>query len=259
MNPTYSYRRALFLYVLIMATNISSGQAQPKKPQVVPIPSQVQLMQDQQSVQELSAFANRYSAQVDEYVIEVKNEIETIDSQKLEYLKQIQSLEKKFQQTPQLASVGKTDLANLHTRIHEGDLRKQQGIQNINTALAWVNYVRQQLNNLKYSITQDQQQVAVDLQLQRDVMEQQRQIEGLRKMEANQPNSTYSAPGYDDYDYGNGASGNRVPNTRFNNRNNNSAAGGGGSTPGGVGEGMRGEGARGGGGGAARSGGGGRR
>src|SRR5271163_3439864 len=119
MNTTHRYKQRFFLSSLIMAANIGPVQAQYSGPYTMPIPSQVQLMNDQQNVQQLESSAERYTAQVNEYITEIKNEIGIINAHDQEYLRQIQLIEKKAQHTPHITNAEKTELSALRAKIHD--------------------------------------------------------------------------------------------------------------------------------------------
>lgn len=247
MNLIHRYEQMFLLCLLVVAVTIGPVLAQYARPQILPIPSQSQIMRDQQNVQQLAAFADHYNAQVYEYTIEITNGIEAIDAQNREYLIQIQSAENEIKKSG-ATRAKKKELSTLHAKIQNNNLLKEQGIKNINTARAWQNYVRAQVNNARYSITQDQRQVSSDMQLAQTRTDQHVWDEDLRRIEANRSNGYYPiAPEYDYDNYGDGPSyGNRYPRGRYNNRAY--GHGGGGARGGG--------GVRSGGGGGARAGGG---
>jgi hypothetical protein len=200
MNTFSRNTVCVILFTLLISDN--AGKAQVLEPGVGPSPNQAQLMLDQQKYENLNDYADKYNSQVNDYVTKIQGQVAAIDAQQKIYLQQSQSLEKKIHDNPGQSSTEKAELASLHTKIHEEDLLKQQAAKNIKTSQAWVNYVRAQVGNAQYSVSEDQQQVADDALRVQNALEDRGRRAALDEMIRQGTLNQYFPGDYYDYGYG---------------------------------------------------------
>jgi hypothetical protein len=159
-------------------------------------------------------------------------------------------LDKKITDNPVQASTSRNELTKLNATMNQEVVLKQQIEQNVNTAWTWVRYLEAQINNAKYEVQEDQQQLAQSVaNAQQADLEQNWQyyLQSIEARKMQRQQDFYQDPDYDpsyddDYIYGGGVfAGGRRPAGGH-------VGGGGGVRGGGGGHGGGGAAARGGGG-----------
>jgi len=200
MNKFSGNTVCFIVFALLISSN--TVMAQVLEPTLAPSPNQAQLMEDQQKYQNLSTYADKYNSQVSDYINKIQGQVAAIDAQQKIYLKQSQDLEKKIHDHPGQSGAEKSELASLRTKIHDQDLLKQQAAQNIKTSQAWVNYVRAQVGNAQYSVSEDQQQITDDALKVQNALEDRGRRAALDEMIRQGTVNQYFPGDYYDYGYG---------------------------------------------------------
>ncbi len=189
------------LVVIVMISN--PCRAQDLQPSGMPNPDQAQLAEDQHKLSDLTAYAQKYAAQVNDYQARMQSRCASIAAQKRRYEQQSQLLEKEIRVNPRLAAENKVQLEQLRAKMHDQDLLLQQAAKNMDIASSWVRYVQAQLNNTKYGVSEDQQRLTDEATKAEIALEEQERKTALQQITNDNAPTQYYPQYTDYYDYGN--------------------------------------------------------